>query len=134
MLNAVLPFGGPTDNAFTPTPDDPDGPNALNAVVRGSSEDPWLDNYEPRARTVGMSAPTAYDRLYEYLASRNNSELWDIIHDMSVHDKRQCGSLVVNERKRLKVNRLLLHASLQVAFGTSFDSLFHPGYATPSHV
>eukprot|EP00171_Calliarthron_tuberculosum_P007094 IDg7094t1 len=55
---------------------------------------------------------------------RNNNELRDIIREMTLHDKKQCGSLVVNERKRTKVNKLLLHASLQVAVGADYDSLF----------
>lgn len=47
-----------------------------------------------------------------------------IIRYMSLCDKSKCVSMVLNEQKRLKVNKIILHASLHVSIITAFDSLF----------
>lgn len=69
-----------------------------------------------------------YRMLYNYFLTKNKVELRDIIREMSVQDKRQYGSLIVNERKLRKVNKLLLHASQQIVTGALFENLFAPEY------
>lgn len=98
---------------------------AVTSATVETCEDPWSGGFVPQWHAPESADITAYDKLYSFLRAQNNEHLRRIIRVMSPEAKRACGSLVMNERKNFKVNKLLLHASLKVALGASFESMFN---------
>lgn len=125
-LQAALSASRAADpqNEHEPEAEDTGDTETPAVAARGSVLDPWSESYAPVVRAADASPPTEYDRLYAFLLSLPGEGTRRIIGQLSPTEKKQCGRIVINERKRRKVNKLLLHAALQVATGSSYSTAF----------
>eukprot|EP00171_Calliarthron_tuberculosum_P005144 IDg5144t1 len=60
-------------------------------ISRGSSSDPWSDNYAPDIATADV-LPTDYDRIYAFLKSLSMDGLRRIIGQLSPAEKSSAAS------------------------------------------
>lgn len=76
-----------------------DDARTATIVPRGSACDPWSERYAAVVGTAGVFTPSDYDRLYAFLLSLPADGIRRITGQLSAADKKQCGRIVIHERK-----------------------------------